>query len=102
MRIVQSRSCNPRRSLVADARRGTPEAFHSGGVAEVRGLPQHALAEARRVVSADRGRCQFHLPELHQVDTDTGPSRYHISTRARSSAPARPRCSGLLAATSVG
>ena len=59
---------------------GTPEAFHSGGVAECAGC--HSMHSPKPggsflLTGVDASSTCLNC---HQVDTDTGPSRYHIST----------------------
>ena len=58
---------------------GTPNAFHSGGVAECAGC--HSMHEPKStsylLVGTDRGSTCL---SCHQNAADTGPSSYHVST----------------------
>jgi predicted CXXCH cytochrome family protein len=59
--------------------RSTPQAFHSGGVAECAGC--HSMHEPKStsylLVGTDRGSTCL---SCHQSASDTGPSSYHVST----------------------
>ena len=58
---------------------GTPQAFHSGGVAECAGChSMHApKSTSYLLVGTDRGSTCL---SCHQNEGDTGPSSYHVST----------------------
>ena len=70
---------------------GTPEAFHSGGVAECAGChSMHSPKPGGSFLLTGIDASSTCL-NCHQVDTDTGPSRYHISTPS-SKRQGRPWC----------
>ena len=94
-------SCG-RRSLLLLAG-GTPQAFHSGGVAECGGCHSMHSPEAGGsflLIGTDQSSTCL---TCHEHAGDTGPRSYHVSTRRRRHAGrARLRCSGRRAATSAG